>query len=258
MWRSIVGSIPQTRYSRSNWLPRLERISAHLAALPSVETEVLTWAGSVTATRLKVRWDRSIIGLDAEQLRLLMLQRKPRILIHDFWSTENSITIDPVNLADDEAEIVGNSLAFAFSGPNSVPRKPEIRPAEHDLSGRWEVQIEFLHGSTAHSLDLKLVGSLISGRHRSPYGAGNVEGLLNGDRLEFSVAHEGIPMWSFYRFVGGVEDNGQIAGSVEVGAAAPEHLGPVFKSQFGKGEWRARRVQAGHQRAAHRGGRHDS
>lgn len=239
---------PDATLERSNWLPRLERISAHLAPIPGVETEVLTWAGSVTATRLKVRWDSSIVGFDAEQLRHLLLQQRPRILIHDFWSTEDSITVDPVNLSNDEAEVVGNSLALTFSKPDSVPRRANIQPANHDLSGRWDILVDFLHGSDAHSLDLKQVGSAISGRHGTSHGAGDAEGILDGDRFELSAAHEATPMWSFYRFLGSVVSSGEIAGTVEVGAAAPEHRGPVFKSQFGTGEWRARRVQAGNQR----------
>ncbi|WP_271574472.1 hypothetical protein [Bradyrhizobium sp. CCBAU 11361] len=228
---------------RDRWLPRLKRIAAHLCMLPGVTTEVLSWASSVTAIRLKVIWDADVISFDAEDLRLALLQRRPRILIHDFWSTSTSIILDPVNLCDEEADIVGRALADAFREPQSVAQPALSRPAEVDISGTWRVDIQFLHGSAAHHLNIQQNGELISGVHHTGSSTGVVSGEAHGRQVQFEAAHEQIPIWLFYGFKGEFADDGSISGTVRLGGTAKEHLGPVFKGQFGSAEWRATHVR---------------
>ncbi|WP_225704442.1 hypothetical protein [Bradyrhizobium cenepequi] len=227
---------------RDQWLPRLKRIEAHLSLLPGVTTEVLSWAGSVTAIRLKVIWDAGVIPFDAEDLRLALLQQRPRILIHDFWSTPTSIILDPVNLSDDEAEIVGRALATAFRQPQSIAQPVSKLRAEIDISGSWCVEMQFLHGSATHHLDAQQNGELISGVHHTGSSSGFVSGEVHGRQLRFESVHERVPIWLFYGFEGEVGEDGSISGAVRLGGTAKEHLGPVFKGQYGSAEWHARRI----------------
>lgn len=227
---------------RDHWLPRLKQIEAHLSSLPGVSTEVLSSSGSVTAIRLKVMWDAAVIPFDAEDLRLALLQQRPRILIHDFWSTPTSIILDAVNLADNEPEIVGRALASAFRQPQSIVQPVSKVPAEIDISGSWCVEMRFLHGSATHHLDVQQNGELISGVHNTGSSSGIVSGEVHGRQFRFESAHERVPLWLFYGFEGQVGEDGSIGGAVKLGGTAKEHLGPVFKGQFGAAEWHASRA----------------
>lgn len=227
------------RDERDQWLPRLKRIEAHLRLLPGITTEVLSWPDSVTAIRLKVIWDAGVIPFDAEDLRLALLQQRPRILIHDFWSTPNSIILDPVNLSDDEAEIVGGALANVFRQPKSIAQ-PALKPRpEIDISGNWCVEIQFLHGSATHHVEVQQNGEIISGVHHTGSSSGIVSGEVHGRQISFESVHERVPIWLFYGFEGEVREDGSISGAVRLGGTAKEHLGPVFKGQFGSAEWLA-------------------
>ncbi|MDK1378135.1 MULTISPECIES: hypothetical protein [unclassified Sinorhizobium] len=230
------------RTEREQWLPRLKRISSHFAAVPGVATKVMTWSGSVTATRLKVSWDPTMIPFDAEALRSAMLERRPRILIHDFWSTPTSITLDPVNLSDEEAEIVGEALATAFTVPQLIARSVPKTAATVDISGAWEVDVEFLHGSSRHRFQIEQKNSKISGVHHTEQSAGAISGEVSGRAVHFEAAHERTPIWLFYAFDGEVTGSGTISGTMRMGGAASEHLGPVFKGQYGTAKWHATRV----------------
>ncbi|MGF6312554.1 D-glucosaminate-6-phosphate ammonia-lyase [Bradyrhizobium sp. i1.8.4] len=227
------------KHDRDQWLPRLKRIEAQLNFLPGVTTEVLSWPGSVTAVRLKVSWDEKVVPFSAEDLRLALLRQRPRILIHDFWSTPTSIVLDPVNLGDDEAEIVGRALASAFYEPRCIAELPSILRAEADVSGSWRIEIQFLHGSATHHLDLQQNEVLISGVHHTGSSSRGLSGEIHGDHLRFEAAHEQIPMSLFYGFEGKIAEDGSISGTVQLGGSAKDHLGPVFKGQYGSAEFHA-------------------
>ncbi|WP_194460316.1 hypothetical protein [Bradyrhizobium sp. CCBAU 53421] len=224
---------------RERWLPRLKRVDAYLSSLPGVKTELLSWAGSVTAIRLKVSWDTGAISLNAEDLRLALLQQRPRILIHDFWSTPTSIILDPVNLSDDEADIVGRTLAHALRNPESIAQPTADLRAEVDVSGSWRLEIQFLHGSATHHVSIQQNGVTIRGLHHTGSSSGGVSGVVHGRHIHFEAAHERVPIWLFYGFDGELAEDGSISGTVRLGGTANEHLGPVFKGQFGSADWRA-------------------
>ncbi|MER9337673.1 hypothetical protein NKJ06_27470 [Mesorhizobium sp. M0293] len=235
---------PKARAERDQWLPRLQRIATHLAGVAGVKKEVLTWAGSVTATRLKVGWDQTLIPLDAEALRLALLERRPRILIHDFWSTPTSIVLDPINLSDEEADTVGRALAAAFDRPRSLVRSDLIPRPQADVTGNWRVEIEFLHGSKVYQAGLRQNGPDLSGVLLTAAGCGRIRGKVSGHGVEFEAEHRTTPIHLFCQCKGTVGENGVMTGTAKFGGAAPEHLGPVFKTQYGPGTWRATRVSA--------------
>jgi len=227
---------------RDQWLPRLRRIERHLTDIAGVTTEIMSWAGSVTAIRLKIAWDLATIPFDAEMLRLALLEQRPRILLHDFWSTPTSIIVDPVNLSDDEAEIVGRALADPFRRPASIAREVPPQEAAVDISGAWHVEMTFLHGSTTQQFDIRQTGHVLQGTHKAGETTGIISGEVCGRRVRFEAAHERIPIWLFYSFDGEVSDDGSLIGTVRLGGTAKEHLGPVFKGQFGSADWHGIRV----------------
>ncbi|MGY3146368.1 D-glucosaminate-6-phosphate ammonia-lyase [Bradyrhizobium sp. USDA 3397] len=224
---------------RDQWLLRLKRIESYLRLLPGVTTEVLSWAGFATAVRLKVIWDPGIIPFDAEDLRLALLQQRPRILIHDFWSTPTSIILDPVNFSDDEAEIVGRALATAFRKPQSIAQPACNLPAEVNFSGNWRAEMQFLHGSAIHEINIQQNGELVSGVHHTASSSGVISGEVRGRHIQFEAVHHRVPISLFYGFDGEFAEDGSISGKVRLGGTTKEHLGPVFKGQYGFAEWHA-------------------
>ncbi|UVO30486.1 hypothetical protein [Bradyrhizobium arachidis] len=218
---------------RDDWLPRVKRIEVHLSLLPGVTTEVQSWTGSVTAIRLKVTWDARRVPFDAESLRLTLLRRRPRILIHDFWSTPTSITLDPVNLSREEAETAGRASARAFREPHFIAQPAFTLPPEVDVSG------QFLHGSAPHQVTIQQNGELISGVHYTGSSSGVISGEVHGRRVRFEAAHQKVPISLSYEFDGEFAHDGSISGNVRLGVTVKEHLGPVFKGQYGSAEWDA-------------------
>ena len=133
----------------------------------------------------------------------------------------------------------GTAIAAALTAAHNM--HPATEPAAAiDLSGNWDVRVQFLHGERKHRLRLQQQGSALSGSQQSEQFESNVIGRLAAQnvRMEFETRHEGSAI--AYRFEGTVND-GTMQGDVILGSATDNHRGPVNLSQFGKGQWQASR-----------------
>jgi seryl-tRNA(Sec) selenium transferase len=217
---------------------RLEAIDGHLG-LAAVTTQIVPASATWHSPRIRVSWDRDAVDLTGEEVRVEMDRSRPRIHIHDFWSSENSIVVDPFNFHDGDAEIVGSALARLFRAHlRKATREPQ--PRIIDVGGQWEVEIDYLHGRVVHTFRLETVANGISGSHRSLDSDGEISGTVAGKTFRLTARHAGHPTSVYYSFSGEV-DGETMSGEVALGAAADEHFGPVFRRQFGTVRWSARR-----------------
>ncbi len=252
----IIGAIHALRYflherdaeaERLEMERHLQTIESHLR-LASVRTEVVAASAAWHSPRIRIAWDRDAVDLSGDEVRIEMDLAKPRIHIHDFWSSPNSIVIDPFNFQSGDADIVGSSLARLFLARSGKPRRDS--PSHRlDISGQWVVEIDYLHGRVVHELHLEKTGEQIRGAHSSLDSRGDVSGSVAGNHVRLTARHAGHPISVYYSFSGNLSD-GVLTGELALGAAADEHYGPVFCSQFGTVRWSARRkTPAPHARA---------
>jgi seryl-tRNA(Sec) selenium transferase len=225
----------------AQWRAQLVLVDDIVRNIPGVTTELLVSSGSVTADRLRIIWAGDRIPISAERLRKTLLQGQPRVLLHDFWATSHSIVVDPVNLTDEEAVIAGNAIAFALRHAKA-PEEGARNELLADVSGTWRIAVEFLQGSAVHSLELTQDGSRLTGVHQARRSTGAVSGLVRGSTVRLISQHRQSPMSLFYEFRGNLSGD-RMSGELHLGAAAPEHLGPVFRRQFGDARWSASRSQ---------------
>jgi D-glucosaminate-6-phosphate ammonia-lyase len=219
------------------WHNDLQEIARRVAEVPGATSEVVEPKGVVRVPLLRVKWQG--IALDGMGLRQRLLEGSPRIMIDDTSATANSVNVDPFQFQPGEAAEVGKAIAAALTAARSLQPATEPAPAI-DLSGNWDIRVQFLHGERTHRLRLQQQGNQLSGRQQSEQFEGDVIGKLTGQgvRMEFEARHEGSAI--AYRFEGKVND-GKMEGEVVLGSATDHHRGPVNLSQFGKGQWQALR-----------------
>src|SRR5690242_93439 len=221
-----------------HWYDDLQEIAQRVATVPGTSSEVIDPKSVVRVPVLRVTWDG--IALDGMGLRQRLLEGSPRIMIDDTVATANSVTIDPFQLQPGEAAQVGQAIADALNAAHNL--HPATEPqAQADISGTWEVRVQFLHGERRHRLKLQQQGSQLSGSQQSEQFESNVVGKLAAQHvhMQFETRHEGSAI--AYRFEGTVT-NGKMQGDVFLGSATDHHRGPVNLSQFGKGQWEAMRA----------------
>jgi hypothetical protein len=127
-----------------------------------------------------------------------------------------------------EYETVARRLYEVFS---SAPRagKGEGQPAQPrvDISGTWDVDIEYEVGSARHKLFLAANGNHITGSHQGWAYQGDLRGEIDGDHLKLRSSLPADGNQLSYTFTGSVSAD-SISGDVALG-------------EYGRGRWRARR-----------------
>jgi len=225
---------------RQRWYDDCATIAEQLKQLDGVHGEVIEPQGVDKVPRLKIVWDSGRYPLDGLDLRHRVLDGEPRVMLDDNSVTENSIAVDPFQLQPGEAAQVGDAVVAVLRAA-LTNRPPEEHAPALTVAGEWELRLDFLHGSRTHRLALEQQGSAIRGRQSSPVFESPVEGALDGDSVRFSFGARYEASNMSYRFEGRVA-NGTMGGTVLLGAASDQNAGIVNKSQFGAGEWQARRL----------------
>jgi D-glucosaminate-6-phosphate ammonia-lyase len=247
----IIGVLTAVEYwfeerdhdaERQKWYDGLAMIAERVAALPGVGSEIIEPSGVDRVPRLRVYWDRWHYPPGGLVLRQRLLDGEPRIMLDDNSATENSIAIDPFQLQSGEAAQVGDAIAAALHEASTAAPVPEPPPAA-EISGNWELRVDFMQGSRVHRLDLEQRGLELAGYQRSTQFEGPVVGWLSGDQIQLSFTSRYEASTICYFFDGEVRD-GEMSGTARLGAASDQNQGIVNRSQFGTGRWSASRLSS--------------
>jgi D-glucosaminate-6-phosphate ammonia-lyase len=224
---------------RQQWYDDLAVIADRVGRLPGAQGDIVEPSGVDRVPLLRISWESQYM-LDGLELRERVLDGEPRIMLDDNSATENSIEIDPFQLQPGEALQVGDAVTAVLRAARSGKVASALSPAAA-IGGDWELHVDFLQGSRVHRLRIEQHGGELSGHQRSAWFEGPVSGRLSGEAVQFSFnqRYEGSNI--SYLFDGTVRD-GQMGGTVALGAATDHHAGIVNRSQFGTGHWQASRM----------------
>ena len=178
--------------------------------------------------RMSIDWDPRRIGLTSGEVNELLLTGKPRIRAHA-GGAGHSLGIRAAALYAGDETLVAERLYEIFSnapGPKLPP--PEDPPAAVNVSGHWDVRIEYSVGSARHKFFLAMRQSQVSGEHIGRIASGPVSGRVSGSQIDIrsSARYEGTSLR--YRFTGRVSGD-LMSGKVGLG-------------EYGAGRWQAKRM----------------
>jgi L-seryl-tRNA(Ser) seleniumtransferase len=210
-----------------NWLATIRE---KVATVPTVRTEILLPQGpSNYSPQLRVFWQASKIGLTGQELSDHLLSSDPRIIIPATDEVnaqgETHITIMPYMMMPGDDRVVASRLRDVLANPPRIER-PEP-DGEGQVTGQWDVEVEFVRGSGTHFLFLEQKGDRLTGHHRGETLAGDVRGSMRGNRARFRSAHRYEGTTLTYVFDGVVAGN-TLSGTVDLG-------------EYGKANFTARR-----------------
>jgi L-seryl-tRNA(Ser) seleniumtransferase len=127
-----------------------------------------------------------------------------------------------------EHQVVDRRLYELFSSaPPPAEKKKQAVPPSANLSGTWDVDIEYEVGAARHRLFLAASGNHLTGSHQGWAFQGDLTGEIDGGcvKLRSSLPAEGNRL--SYMFTGSVSAE-SISGDVELG-------------EYGRARWHARR-----------------
>ena len=74
--------------------------------------------------------------------------------------------------------------------PRSAARNPHTTPAPAaNLTGRWDVSVEFFSSKSQHTLYLTQDGNRIQGSHKGDFSMRDIFGTIEGDQIKLRSQH---------------------------------------------------------------------
>jgi len=199
-------------------------MAERITRVPGVKAEVRGPVRGGPFPTLHVSWDPAKVPITAGEVGRLLLEGEPRIMTHA-EGEGHSFPIRPVAMKPGDDKIVAERLAEVLGSAKAPAPQPPAPPVR-DISGVWDVEIEYEVGSSHHRLFLNAGGNQVSGAHQGWAFQGDLTGQIDGDRVRLRSALAAGGTRLFYTFTGTVSGE-TMAGDADLG-------------EYGKARWRAR------------------
>jgi seryl-tRNA(Sec) selenium transferase len=214
------------------WLAWLDNISKRVSSIASVKTAVREPTGlSNKSPSLTISWNPDTLNITGEDVAEELARTKPRIALGggggggrgnpaDPATTSISVTAWMMQPGDDKvvAERIYNVLS-AKRGPRST----SMPAASVNVSGRWDVDIEFFSGKGRHTLFLEQDGNWIQGSHQGDFTVRDLVGMVEGNEVKLRSV-ERRPGASVTFIFSGTASGDTMSG--------PIHMGEYLNAKF--------------------------
>ena len=176
----------------NRWMSWLDSIAAQVSRVEGVTTAMTqTTELSNRTPSLTIRWDRRRLGIGGADLARHLLDTEPRIATPGGRDRgdEASISITPYQMASGEEKIVAEKIYAALShAPRQTAPARATAPAS-DVSGQWDVQIEYLASASTHTLHLTQSGNRLEGSHQGDFVSRDLSGTIEGNAVQIASSY---------------------------------------------------------------------
>jgi seryl-tRNA(Sec) selenium transferase len=204
----------------AQWTSWLEAISTRVRALEGVRTVLVQPEGLSNKTpSLQILWDPKRFAITGPAAARHLFDTDPRVAtfparVND--ESETGLSVTPYMLAAGEEKIVADRIHALLKEP---PPKAEAAPAAPgaDVTGQWDVRIEYAAGASNHTLHLVQRGSRIEGSHQGDFVSRDLAGSIDGNAIHvasnYPESHGDALTYTFSGQAMGEE----MSGSLEMG-----------------------------------------
>jgi L-seryl-tRNA(Ser) seleniumtransferase len=201
------------------WQSWVDAIAKRVSAVDGVRTSVTPPEDlSNRMPVLQIRWDPSKLGTTGEAVAKLLFESEPRISLFPArgrtGAGETGLTIGPYMMAPGDEKVVAERLFAVLSSPPRVEEKAPGAPAG-DVSGTWDVRIQYAASASTHRLDVRQRGNDLDGTHQGDFVSRDLRGTIDGDAVRIRSSWEhGDSL--HYTFTGRLTGD-EMAGDVSLG-----------------------------------------
>jgi len=220
----------------AQWESWLDHIATSVKRVEGVTAKVNQPSADLSnrTPELIVQWDGAKLGITGNELKDLVYDTEPRIVLSRGSGTRtgnmsSAIGVVPYQMMPGDEKVIADRLFALLSKPPRIaaPPVPEGQPAT--LAGQWDLRMEFVHGSVNHSLVLEQDGGKLVGTHHGEFASGDLSGTVaaNSVRFQSGLPTEGTRV--SFQFTGTAE-GGKMSGTVALG-------------EYGEAQWVAEKHQ---------------
>jgi hypothetical protein len=170
-----------------------------------------------------ISWDPAVLHMTGEQVAEDFARNKPRIAVGSADAEgKATIRITPSQMQPGNEEVVAQRIYQILTEARSL-QLPQLAAAEVDISGQWDLTVEYFTSTSQHHLYLQQEGNWIEGMHHSEFSSQEIVGTVEGTQVKLR-SQVRLPGDSIlFLFAGRVSDD-LISGSI--------HLGEYLTSRF--------------------------
>ena len=186
------------------WLGWLDTISKKILPIDGVKTEVYEPAGlSNKSPVLFVRWDTNKLNINSFELTEELGRNKPRIAVwaEDPQNEDSFFNITTGQMQAGEEKIVAERVYAIFSKKRSPKPETMTAPAA-DLSGKWDVSMQFFSSISQHTFNIAQDGNWLNGTYQAEFQSGNLTGTIEGDQVKIQCSMRIVGDHLIYLFSG--------------------------------------------------------
>jgi L-seryl-tRNA(Ser) seleniumtransferase len=179
---------------------------------------------------LSINWDPAKLGITGEEVSRILWTTEPRVALGGGGGgggrgaaapNQTGISITAYMMMPEDVKVVADRVYEILSAkrPQWKPEAPN--PPAGNLTGRWNVRIEFAAGTAEHTLHVTQQGNRLTGTHQGDYVARDFSGAISGDDVRISSNIGEIHGAALsYRFTGKLQGD-KMSGALDMG----EYLG---------------------------------
>jgi L-seryl-tRNA(Ser) seleniumtransferase len=202
----------------AQWNQWMNNIANRVMKVEGVSATVRQPRGLSNRTpTLSITWDAAKLGITGQELSRILYEGEPRIALSAGGGNRGGVSLIAYMMSPGEDKIVADRLHQLLSETRK-PRgtEPEKAPAM-DLSGRWDVQIQFAGGTSQHAMHVTQKGNRLEGTHQGDFIARDMTGSIAGDQVTMaSSVTESHGDSLMYRFTGNL-DGDVMSGELDMG-----------------------------------------
>jgi L-seryl-tRNA(Ser) seleniumtransferase len=176
------------------WSASLDHIARRLAAIEAVTTSVVQPAGLSNRTpSLRVLWNRDHVGLSGDDLVRTLFETEPRVALAAAGRTGDpavtGVSVTPYMMSPGDEAVVADRLHALLSVRAASNKSSAPAPPAADLSGQWNVRIEYAAGAATHVFHLRQRDHDIDGSHQGEFVSRDLSGTIHGDVVRIRSAY---------------------------------------------------------------------
>jgi len=197
------------------WNTYLDTISKRVSTINGVKCTVREPRGlSNHSPSLVISWDPEKFNSNGPEVAEDLATKQPRIAVHSSNRDESettSITISSGQMQPGNDKVVADRIVDTLSRQHT--KSKEMATPASNLTGRWDVDIEFYSSKSQHTFFIEQDGNWIQGSHKGDFSMRDMVGIFEGDQVKLSSSDhqvaDNIP-FIFSGTVSGEEMLGQI------------------------------------------------
>lgn len=174
----------------TTWLSWLDNISKRVSTIEGVKTTLREPTElSNRSPSLLISWDPARLNVTGEEIAEELSKTKPRIALSAGGGGQaapgtTSIAVTAWMMQPGDDTIVAERIQSVLSRKRA-PRSTTMAAPAGNVSGQWDVEIEFFSGKGRHTVFFRQDGNWLEGSHQGEFSARDLQGTIEGDQVKF-------------------------------------------------------------------------